>query len=207
MSQKYGGKGWSLVGAALALAQLLAIATGVYAAEPVGVITEMDVRDGLAEVRRFGLQEWRSVGPLLTLNAGDTVRVGQDASVVILLSGGRGSLKVDASNSPFQIPAVLPTAEQSKLRRGWILLEESFKGLVKASNDSAQVILGTRGGGSPLTILTPHNGVVLPEPLVFEWIGNRSALYTIRVVGPSGLLLERRDIVGTTLAYPADCAR
>jgi hypothetical protein len=204
MSQKHRGKGGRLLVVALALTQFLATATGVYATEPVGVVTEIDVRVGLAEVRRSGLQEWRPAGPLLALNAGDTVRVSQGASVVILLSGGRGSLKVDASNSPFQIPAVLPTAERSKLRRGWVLMEESFKALVKAANDSAQVILGTRGHVSSLTILTPRNGLVLPDSLVFEWTGSPASRYSIRIVGPAGLVRERKDIAGTRLAYPAD---
>ena len=204
MNQKHRWMGWRLPVVAVVLAELLATATGVYAAESVGVITEIDVRGGLAEVRRLGLQEWRPAGPLLTLDAGDTIRVSQDASVAILLSGGRGYIRVNASNSPLQVPATVPAPEQSQLRRGWVLLEESFKALVRASHDSAQVILGTRGGASSLMILTPHDGLVLPDSLVFEWIGSQASRYTIRVVGPAGLVLERRDIAGTTLVYPAD---
>jgi hypothetical protein len=204
MNQKQRMIGWGLSVLALALAHPLSAAGG-YVAESVGIVTEIDVRrGGLAEVRRLGAQEWRPAGPLLTLNAGDTVRVSQGASVVILLSGGRGSLKIDTTNSPFQIPAVVPTAEQSKLRRGWVLLEESFKALVKASNDSDQVTLGTRGPASSLMILTPRNGLVLPDSLVFEWAGDQSARYTVRVIGTGGVVLERRDIAGTTLVYPAD---
>jgi hypothetical protein len=172
------------------------------AAEVAGVITEIHVGQGQAEVRRAGSQDWRPVRPLLTLNAGDTVRVGLDASVVILLNGHRGSVTVDATHSPFEVLA--PPAERGTLGRGWVLLEESFKALLKASDDSGQVTLGSRGGGRPPTILTPRNGPVLPDALVFEWVGSRSSRYTIRVVGPSGLVLERKHVAGTTFAYPAD---
>jgi hypothetical protein len=188
----------------VALIGAQSLATIARAVEPAGAITEIDVRGGQAEVRRQSLQDWRPAGPLLSLNAGDTVRVSRDASVVVLLTGGRGSVKVDATNSPFEIPA--PTVEQTKLTRGWILLEESVKALLKLSHDSAATTLGTRGHASPLVVLTPHNGVVLPDSLVFEWVGGQSPRYSIRVVGPSGLVLERTAIAGMKFVYPADAA-
>lgn len=182
--------------------QVLFGTAAVGAAETAGIITEIRVGQERPEVRRAGTQDWRPVRPLLTLNAGDTVRVGPDASVVILLTGRRGSVTVDATNSPFEVSA--PTAEQSKFGRGWVLLEESFKALLKVSDDSAQVPLGTRGHGSPPVILTPRNGPVLPDSLVFEWVGSQVSRYTIRVVGPSGLVLERKNLAGAKFAYPAD---
>jgi hypothetical protein len=168
------------------------------------MITEIAMREGQIEVRRLNLPEWRPVVPLLALNAGDTVRASRDASVVILLSGVRGTVKVDATNSPFQVPKAVPSAEPNTLRRGWLLLKESVRALLKISNDSDQVPLGTRGHASSVAILTPRNGLVLPDSLVFEWAGDQPARHTVRIVGPPGLVLERKDVAGPRFVYPAD---
>jgi hypothetical protein len=168
------------------------------------MITEIDMRGGQIEVRRLNLPEWRPVAPLFALNVGDTVRASRDASVVILLSGVRGTVKVDATNSPFQVPETVPSAESNTLRRGWLLLKESVKALLKISNDSDQVTLGTRGHASSVVILTPRNGLVLPDSLVFEWARDQPGRHTVRIVGPLGLVLERKDVAGPRFVYPAD---
>src|SRR6266851_340624 len=187
---------------ALLAAQFSASPNDAPAAGPVGVITEIDVGGGQAEVRRVSRQDWRPAGPLLALNAGDSVRASQDASVVVLLTGRRGSVRVDATNSPFEIPD--PAVEETRLRRGWLLLEESIKTLLKLSHDSAEAIVGTRGHASTLVVLTPHNGAVLPDSLVFEWVGGQPTHYTIRLVGPAGVVFERKDFAGMRFVYPAD---
>jgi hypothetical protein len=186
--------------------QFFGASSRTHASGPAGVVIGINLRGGQAEVRRLGRQDWQPAGPLLTLNAGDTVHVTQDTSVVVLLTGHRGSVKVDATNSPFQVPDAVPIADGSKLRKGWTLLEDSVRVLLKISYDAAQIPLGTRGRTSSLAILTPHNGFVLPDRLVFEWAGDHSARYTVRVVGPSGLVLERKDLAGPTFVYPADTA-
>jgi len=174
------------------------------AIEPAGVVTEIHLREGQVEVKRANLPGWRPAGPLLMVEAGDTVRTTRDASVVILLTGNRGTVKVDGTNSPFVVPAMGPLADQSKLSRGRVLLEESVKTFLKVSTDSGQTTLGTRGHARPTVILTPHNGPVLPDPVVFEWLGSRTSRYTIRVIGPTGLVLERKDLVGTDFTYPPE---
>jgi hypothetical protein len=155
-------------------------------------------------VRRAELQEWQPVGPLLTLNSGDTVRVTGNASVVVLLAGGRGTVTVDVINSPFVV--TFPPVQSNKLTRVWALVEESVKVLLKVSRDSTDVTLGSRGDGRSLIVLMPENGTVLPDSLVFEWIGDEMSRHTVRIVGPSGPLLEHRDFVGTRFAYPADAS-
>lgn len=186
--------------------QVRAGPSNAQATEPAGVITEIDLREGQAEVKRVSVPAWRPAGPLLTLEAGDTVRTSQDAAVVILLTGRRGTVKVDATNSPFVVPSAGLPADPSKLTRGWILLEESVKALLKVSNDAGQTIVGTRGHGSPPVILTPRNGPVLPDSIVFEWLGRQASRYTIRVIGPSGLVLERKDLAGMRVTYPPEAA-
>ena len=45
---------------------------------------------------------------------------------------------------------------------------------------------------------------MLPGPLALEWAGSRFARYTVRLVGPSGPVFERRGIAGGRLDYPSD---
>jgi hypothetical protein len=187
-------------------AQVRAGPSTAQATEPAGVITEIDLREGQAEVKRANLPGWRPAGPLLTVEAGDTVRTSRDAAVVILLTGRRGTVKVDATNSPFVVPAPDSPADQGKLSRGWILLKESVKGLLKVSNDAGRTTLGTRGHSSPPGILTPHDGPVLPDSVVFEWLGRQASRYTIRVMGPSGLVFERQDLAGMKFTYPPEAS-
>jgi hypothetical protein len=54
----------------------------------------------------------------------------------------------------------------------------------------------------PPAILTPRNGLVLPDSLVFEWRGSRSSLVTVRIVGPAGLVLERTNLAAARFEYP-----
>ena len=176
------------------------------ATEPAWVITEIDLREGQAEVKRASLPGWRPARPLLTVEAGDTVRTSRDAAVVVLLTGRRGTVKVDATNSPFVVPAPGLPADQNKLTRGRILLEESVKALLKVSNDAGQTTLGTRGHASSSVILTPRNGPVLPDSVMFEWLGRRGSRCTIRVIGPSGLVLERKDLADMKFTYPPEAA-
>src|SRR5207247_336393 len=63
--------------------------------ETVGVITEIKAGDGAVEVRAAG-GPWRPAAPLQALRGGDEVRVTQRATAVVLLSGGRGIVKIDA---------------------------------------------------------------------------------------------------------------
>jgi len=54
----------------------------------------------------------------------------------------------------------------------------------------------------PPAILTPRNGLVLPDSLVFQWRGSRSSLVTLRIVGPDRLVFERANLVGMRFEYP-----
>jgi hypothetical protein len=88
------------------------------ASEVAGMITEIDVRSGNAEVRRVDVADWRPASPLLALDVGDVVRVNGDGYVVVLLAGGRGSLRIDATNSPVVIQGPRPTQSVGPLGGG-----------------------------------------------------------------------------------------
>jgi hypothetical protein len=168
--------------------------------EVAGMVTEIHPGEGQVEVRSAGTEHWRPAVPLLTLREGDTVNTTQDAWAVIVLTGGRGSVRVDEANAPFGVTA--PSVDRSRLHKGLKILEASFHFLATTPRELPQGTLGARAGMKPPAILTPRNGLVLPDSLVFEWRGSRSSRATVRVVGPEGLVLERTDLAGARLPYP-----
>jgi hypothetical protein len=170
--------------------------------EVAGVITEIKPGRGRIEVKAGGAQEWRQAGPLQALRAGDAVRATENAQAVILLSGERGSVKVEATGSPFLVSA--PKPGESKVQKARALVEASLGFLTASAKEPPQAVLSTRGGPKLPLILTPRNGPVLPDSLVFEWHGSRVSRYTVRISGPGGVLLERSGVQGARFDYPSD---
>lgn len=195
------GTGWLLVALFLGTH---ALAASAYAqgGEIAGMITEVKMGRGQVEVRPAGSQEWRRAGPLLAVRPGDAVRATEDASVVILLSGGRGSVKVVAAGSPFVVPA--PKAEETKGQKALTLLEATVGFLSTTAKEVPRATLTTRAGAKPPVILSPRNGPVLPGSLTFEWVGSRIARYTVRIVSPQGVVLEKKDLAGARFDYPPE---
>lgn len=173
---------------------------GAQRSETTGVITEIKVGRGRVEIKPYGGSDWRQGRPLLALRPGDTVRATQNASTIILLSGGRGSVKVDAASSPFVVPA--PHAEEGKVQKARTLLAASLNFLSSEAKELPKAVLATRAGPRPPAILSPRNGPVLPGPLSFEWLGSRFSRYTLRILGPSGVVHEVKNLTGAKLDYP-----
>jgi hypothetical protein len=169
--------------------------------ETVGVITEIKVGQGKAEIRAGG-GSWRPAAPLQALRTGDEVRASGGASVVVLLSGGRGTARIDAKTSPYVVGA--PVAEEGKLDKARTLVAGSVKFLAAGPKDPPRAVLATRSAARPPEVLTPRNGAVLPGALVFEWLGSQLSRYTVRIVGPADVVLERRGVVGARFEYPPD---
>ncbi len=170
--------------------------------EAAGMVTEIKIGRGRVEVRPAGTQEWRRAGPLLALRAGDAVRATEDASVVILLSGSRGGVKVRAADSPFVLSA--PKPGETKAQKALTLLGQTVGFLSTTAKEEPRATLSTRAGTKPPVILSPRNGPVLPDSLTFEWLGSRLARYTVRIVGPKGVVLEKKDVTGARFDYPPD---
>ena len=168
----------------------------------VGMITELKVGKGRVEVQAAGKPEWRAAGPFLTLRAGDTVRASADAAAVVLFTGGRGTVKVDASNSPFVVSA--GASEAGKLEKAKTLVEGSVKFLAASGKEPPKAVLSVRAAGRPPVILSPRNSPVLPGPLAFEWLGDKFSRYTVRLTAPAGAVLEKKGVVGSRLEYPSD---
>jgi len=175
------------------------------AREVAGMITEIHVGRGQVEVRAADSDRWRAATPLLALKGGDAVSATGDAWVVIVLSGGRGIARVDEATSPFTVPA--PPVGRGRLHKGLRILEASFDFLATTPpSDATYKPLGTRAVLKPPVILTPRNGLVLPDSLVFEWRGSQTSAYVVRISGPDGLVFERTNLAATRFQYPRTAA-
>jgi hypothetical protein len=170
-------------------------------AETAAVITEIKPGRGRVEVKPASGGDWRPAGPLLALRVGDTVRTTENAVAVVLLSGGRGTARVEGASGSFTVPAASTAGQGQKARA---LVESSLGYLAGTARESSQAALATRSIGRPPVVLGPRNGRALPEGLAFDWLGGRSSRYTVRVVGPGGMVVERRDVTGVRWPYPTD---
>jgi hypothetical protein len=188
---------------ALALGALLtpAAPAGAQTGETAGVITEIKPAKGRVEVKPAAGGDWRPARPLLALRAGDVVRTTEDASAVVLLSGGRGTVRVAGAAGTLTVPGVAAAGQGQKARA---LVEASLGFLAGTTKESSQAVLATRSMARPPVILSPRNGRVLPDALAFEWLGSRFTRYTVRLVGPSGPVVDRREVTGPRWEYPVD---
>ena len=170
-------------------------------AETAAVITELKPGRGRVEVKVAAGGDWKAARPLLALRAGDAVRTTDNASAVVLLSGGRGTVRVEGASGAFTVPGVAASGQGQRARA---LVEASLGFLAGTTKESSQAVLATRSATRPPIIVSPRNGRVLPETLAFEWLGSRSTHYTVRVAGPTGPVIERRQVGGVRWEYPAD---
>ncbi len=176
----------------------LAFGVAAWAADPVAYLTEIR-RKGAAEVRvkPVDATAWQTPQPLLALRLGDQVRASGDAEVVILFHGG-GTVTVKAENSPFTVSAAPSQRTAEQLRVVTSSVTEFFLGKQKAPTYRRAA---TRGEAA--TIVSPRHTRLLPEPLTFEWEGPEHLRYTVRVLGPDGVVWQQADLPRRPLRYPA----
>lgn len=180
---------------AFALVSLIApTASSAQASDIAGVITELKPAHGAVEVRAAGATEWRPIAPLQALRAGDTIRATADATAVALLAAGRGSVTIEASTSPFSVPA-LPAGD-SAARKGAALLRKSLGILSTTRLDLTYVKMGTRSLRRPPVVLSPRNGPILPGELHIEWSGIPDRRYTVTVLDPASVQVRRASVQG-----------
>jgi len=169
--------------------------------ETAAVITELKPGRGRVEVKPAAGGDWKPARPLLALRAGDAVRTSDNASAVVLLSGGRGTVRIEGASGSFTVPGAGAAGQGQKARA---LVEASLGFLAGTTKESSQAVLATRSAARPPIIVSPRNGRVLPEALAFEWLGSRFTRYSVRVTGPTGPVVERREVTGALWEYPAD---
>ena len=172
--------------------------------ETAGMITEIKVGRGTVEMKTAD-GEWRRAAPLSALRAGDEVRAVGDASAVVLLTGGRGTVLVKAKSSPYVVGA--PRAKESTGQRVRSLLSSSLGFLAAGPKEPPTAVTSSRAGNGAAEILTPRNGMILPDSLVFEWLGSQFSRYRVRIADSSTVPLERKGVAGARLTYPADAPR
>ncbi len=182
---------------------LCAAGAAAQGTESAGMITEIKVGKGRVEVKTASA-DWRPAAPFLTVRPGDVVRASDNASVVILLSAGRGTVKIQAANSPYTVASA---ASAGKIEKARTLAEGSLSFLAQGPKEPPKASLSVRGGTKPPVVLSPRVGAVLPGPLTIEWLGSAFSRYTVRVSAPTGVLLDRRGVVGGRFEYPAEAPR
>ena len=190
-------RGW----AALAGALVLTLATLAYAADPIGVLTEIRAEKGRVEVKRAGESEWKAAQPLLALRPGDQIRVTGEARASLVFTGGRGAQAVSAANSPFtaQPPTTAGAGDKAKALAGSVT---DF--LAGKQKDLAYLPLSVRAVKPPrVAQLQPRETKLLPGPVTFEWSGSDTLRYKVRVLGPQGVLWEQANLPRKPVAYPA----
>jgi hypothetical protein len=110
-------------------------------------------------------------------------------------------VRIEGASGAFTVPSAAAAGQGQKARA---LVEASLGFLAGTTKESSQAVLATRGATRPPVIVSPRNGRVLPETLAFEWLGSRFTRYTVRVAGPAGPVVEKREVTGARWEYPAD---
>lgn len=180
----------------------LALCGPAWAADPVAYITEIQ-RKGGGEVRlkAVGENDWKKPQPLLALKPGDQLEARGEARVVVLFHAGGGTKTVTAANSPFTIAAPAGAAgggDQLKT------VTASVSQFLLGKQDPPQYRqLATRGLTPAPLIISPRHTRVFPEGLTFEWEGGDRLRYTLRVIGPQGVVWEQTNLARQPVPYPA----
>jgi hypothetical protein len=189
-------RGGFIVGV-LALAATLA-----WAQEPLAVLTEIQLKRGKVEVKPAGQPDWQAPKPLLSLRAGDQVRVVGEGRAVLVFTGGRGSQLVTQSNSPFTVKAgpAEGTGDRAKA-----ILGNVTNFLLGQQRERTYQSLSVRSvRAQPPIILAPRDTRVLPGTLAFEWAGSDRLKYQVSLLGPQGTVVwEQAGLERRPLAYPS----
>lgn len=187
--------------AATALAAVLGAAGPAWAADPVGVLTEIRAERGRVEVRRAGESEWKPAQPLLALRPGDQVRATGEARASLVFTGGRGAQAVSPANSPFTVQPPAAAAAGDKVK-GLVGSVTDF--LAGRQKDLAYLPLSVRAVRPPrVAQLEPRETKLLPGAVTFEWTGSDTLRYKIRVLGPQGIFWEQANLPRKPVTYPA----
>ena len=175
------------------------------AGDPVAILTEIKPGQGEVRVKLAAEAGWKAPLPLLSLRAGDQLRATGNATAVLLLIGGPGTVTVSVANSPYtaQAPAA-PSAGGSGRTPG--LVANLGRILAGKKKELTYVPLAVRSVKQPPLLLSPREGKLLMSP-VLEWAGSDRLRYTIRVLGPQGMVWEQGNLPRGPLPYPPAAPR
>jgi len=172
-----------------------------WAQDPLAVLTEIQVKRGKVEVKPSGQADWQTPKPLLSLRAGDQVRVVGEGRAVLVFTGGRGTQLVTQSNSPFTVAA---GASQGTSDRAKAVLANVTNFLPGQQREKTYQSLSVRSvRAQPPIILAPRETRVLPGAVTFEWAGSDRLKYSVKLLGPQGAVVwEQAGVERRSLAYP-----
>lgn len=193
------------------IAMLLVVVLGgpalAQSAEPVAVLTEMKKggQDGEVRIKLAGKDEWRAPQPLMSLGAGDEIRVkGAAAKATIVYTGG-ATQSITQANSPFKITAKAASGTGKQVAGVFGGMAQFLMGKEK---EPVYTQLSTRSlkkeADVQLVILSPRETRLLPNQLKFAWTGGPdTGKYTVRVIGPKGVQWVGEDLSAKQpVAYP-----
>jgi hypothetical protein len=180
-------------------AQGLAASSG----DPVAILTEIKPGQGEVRVKLAAEADWKAPLPLLSMRTGDQLRATGNARAVLLLIGGQGTVTVSAATSPYTVQA--PAASASGGRTAG-LVANLGRVLAGKKKELTYVPLAVRGVKQPPLLLSPREGKLLAAP-VLEWAGSDRLRYTIRVLGPQGMVWEQGNLPKGPLPYPPTAPR
>ena len=188
-------------GAIVALLLVLATAPA-WAQEPLAVLTEIQIKRGKVEVKTAAEPDWQVPKPLLSLKAGDQVRVSGEGRAVLAFTGGRGTQIVTQSNSPFTVQA---QAGDGVSDRAKAIMGNVTNFLLGQQREKTYQSLSVRSvRAQPPVILAPRESRVLPGGVNFEWSGSDRLKYRVRLLSPEGAVVwEQAELDRKPLVYPA----
>lgn len=149
-------------------------------------------------------RDWKAPLPLLSLRAGDQVRATQNATAVLMFTGGQGTVTVSAGNSPYTVKPPTPPAGGGGKTQG--LVADLSRLLAGKKKELTYVPLAVRSVKQPPLLLSPRDGKLLGPPTL-EWAGSDRLRYSVRIVGPQGLVWEQANLPRAPLPYPASAPR
>lgn len=183
----------------LALAAVVLLpASGALAAEPVGLITELHQQSGRVDVKRADGADWETPRPLLSLGAGDQVRVSGGARAVLVFTASQRSAVVTQANSPFVVEEPRQPGLGERVRSALSFLQAT----PRDRGRRALAVRSPRAGGglTSVVLITPRDTLVSADGLALEWSGSQTTRYTARVVGPDRRVVwERQSLAMTPL--------
>lgn len=172
-------------------------------AQIVGMVTEVNTNRGVVEVMVRGASDWKRAQPLRALRSGDAIRATGHSSAHVVISGESRIIRIDSRNSPFVVTA---RSDRSKPKAMDLLLK-IFAYLGAYSEDRLATLLGSRGEQQGAGIISPRNGPVLPESLIFEWSSVYSGPSTVTISGAAGMIVQRQGVIGDTFEYSDGAVR
>jgi len=190
----------------LIVSGMLVLVSGVaWAQDPLAVLTEIQVKKGKVEVKVSG-QDWAAPKPLLSLRAGDQVRVAGEGRAVVVFTGGRGTQVVTEANSPFTVAAAAGPGGSDRAKA---VLGNVTNFLLGQQREKTYQSLSVRSvRAQPPLILAPRDTRVLPGALTFEWAGSDRLKYQVRLLGAQNAVVwEQADVERRPLVYPSSAPK